>query len=181
MQQIQTKRLLLREWQPSDLEPFANLTADQEVMKYFESTLTRQQSDALAQRIQAQIDTDGFGFFAAQRRDSGQMIGFIGVRRIRQGLPFAPCVEIGWRLARAHWGVGFATEGARACLKFAFGVQRVDQVVSFTPTLNRRSENVMIKLTMHKSADNFIHPALPATHPLAEHVLYKISHKQWLR
>ena len=95
--------------------------------------------------------------------------------------PFTPCVEIGWRLERASWGKGFATEAGRECLRFAFESLVLEEVVSFTVPLNRRSRAVMARLGMsHDAAGDFDHPGLAAGHPLRRHVLYRLRREDWL-
>jgi ribosomal-protein-alanine N-acetyltransferase len=92
---------------------------------------------------------------------------------------FTPCVEIGWRLAREYWGHGYATEGARASLRFAFETLRLDEVVSFTVPANRRSRRVMERLGMtHNPADDFEHPDVPPGHPIRPHVLYRLRREK---
>jgi len=177
---VETNRLILRQWRESDKLLFAAINADVKVMEHFPSTLSSKQSDASVARFSQQIEGQGWGFWAAEHRDTGEFIGFIGINYVADGLPFAPCVDIGWRLARAHWGAGFATEGAAASLKFAFTQTGIKEVVSMTPTTNLASENVMRKLGMRNSHQNFNHPALDPGHALAEHVLYTITRDQWL-
>jgi RimJ/RimL family protein N-acetyltransferase len=177
---VQTERLLLRQWLPDDRPQFAQLNADPEVMRYFPKAYTRLESDNAVDRFERSIEFRGWGFWAAERTDTDEFIGFIGMNYSASGLPFAPCVDIGWRLARKHWGQGFATEGAQATLKYAFEKVGLDQLVSMTPLTNRISERVMKKLGMFR-ADNFLHPQLAEGHILQEHVLYTITCEQWMR
>src|SRR5579871_3217936 len=118
---MQTERLILRDWRPEDREPFAAMNADPRVMQYFPACLTREESDTLADHIQAQMDHRGFGLYAAELRSGGAFIGFIGLSVPTFTAHFTPCVEIGWRIAADYWNRGLATEGARAVLEFAFG------------------------------------------------------------
>lgn len=86
-----------------------------------------------------------------------------------------PCVEIGWRIAYAHWDKGIATEGARAALDAAFGELALPEVVSFTVTDNTRSRRVMERLGMHHDPrEDFDHPGIEEGHPLRRHVLYRV-------
>ena len=176
---IQTQRLILRQWRDQDRQPFAAMNADPQVMKYFPSTLTKEQSDALIDRFIEDIESSGWGFWAAQRIDSGHFIGFIGINYSADGLPFAPCVDIGWRLAQAHWGLGFATEGAKAAMDYAFNAINLSKVVSMTPVNNKASERVMKKIGMQKQQFTFMHPKLADGHPLQEHLLYSVTNDQW--
>jgi RimJ/RimL family protein N-acetyltransferase len=94
--------------------------------------------------------------------------------------PFTPCVEIGWRLGSQFWGKGYATEGARECLRDAFERLRLQEVVAMTTPRNFRSKRVMIKLGMTRDFDaDFDHPKVEAGHPLRMHVLFRISRAAW--
>ena len=172
---VETPRLRLRTWQASDGEAFAALNADTRVMEFFPKLLSRAESDNLIAILQAHIDQRGYGFWAAELRDGGEFIGFIGIQVPRAALPFAPCVEIGWRLAHAHWGRGYATEGANASLELGFGELGLEEIVSFTAFHNERSLNVMRKLGMTEDGQTFEHPNVPAGHPLRVHRLYRLQ------
>ena len=159
---LETPRLILRPWRDSDREPFARMNADPRVMEFFPACLSREQSDAIIDRNP--------GVLAAELRESGEFIGFIGLAVPTFESHFTPCVEIGWRIAAEHWGKGLATEGAREVLRHATG-----KIVSFTTERNFRSRRVMEKLGMiHDPADDFDHPRLPDGHPQRRHVLYRI-------
>jgi RimJ/RimL family protein N-acetyltransferase len=173
---IETPRLILRQWQESDHEPYALLNADKEVMEFFPSTLTSGESLAQINRISANIDKNNYGFFAVERKDSGRFIGFTGLSNPGFEGDFNPCVEIGWRLSKANWGQGFATEAAKACLDYGFDILGIDEIISFTSIYNTRSERVMKRIGMSK-AGLFDHPLIPEGHILKKHLLYKISRK----
>ena len=175
-----TKRLILRYWRESDRKPFSHLNADPRVMEFMPHILSKQESDALVERIEAHFHRHGFGLWAAELRQSGEFIGFIGLSVPSFKAPFTPCVEIGWRLARDHWGRGLATEGARTILAYGFEVLGLKEIVSFTVPGNLGSRRVMEKLGMrHNPGDDFDHPRLPENHPLRPHVLYRLSRSQW--
>ena len=170
--ELRTERLLLRGWRESDLEPFAALNADPQVMRYFPAPLSREESDALAARISASLAERSWGLWALER--DGVFIGFTGLAVPRFEAHFTPAVEIGWRLARSAWGSGYATEAASTVLRFAFEDLGLEEVVSFTAVQNRRSRAVMERLGMVRDeAGDFDHPALPAASPLRRHVLYR--------
>ena len=172
---LSTDRLLLRSWRESDLEPFAALNADPAVMEYFPEPLDRSESDAMVARIMDHFDTHGFGFWAVEAPNVAELIGMVGLAISRFETHFTPCVEIGWRLARAHWGKGYATEAARASLRHGFERLGLDEIVSFTVPQNVRSRAVMEKIGMTRSpADDFDHPSVPEGHRLRRHVLYRI-------
>jgi len=172
---IETPRLLLRDWRPTDREPFQRINSDPRVMEYFPEPLPPEESDALMARIEAHQQQHGFTFYAAELRSTAQFIGFIGIVHTPFEAPFTPCVEIGWRLAAEFWGQGLATEGAQAALRFAFNELKLPELVALTVPSNLRSRRVMEKLGMTRNpADDFDHPRLPPGHPLRPHVLYRV-------
>ncbi len=173
---IETNRLLLRRWRPSDRAPFAALNADPRVMECFPSTLATAESDAMVDRIEAHFAEKGFGLWAVEVPCLAEFIGFIGLSTPRFSAHFTPCVEIGWRLACEHWGYGYATEGAKAALGYGFNTIKLPEIVAMTAVGNQRSRRVMEKLGMtHNPADNFDHPLLPVGLPITPHVLYRIQ------
>ena len=172
---LETTRLLLRGWREADREMFFRMNSDPRVMRHFPARLSRPESDALADRIIADLDRDGFGLYAAELRSRAEFIGFVGLSVPNFEAPFMPAVEIGWRLAPRYWNLGLATEGARAVLRHAFGPLGMNQLVSITVPGNLASRRVMEKIGMtHDPADDFDHPRLPEGHPLRRHVLYRI-------
>jgi RimJ/RimL family protein N-acetyltransferase len=174
MNEIHTPRLYLRRWRPTDRAPFATLNADPRVMEYFPKPLSCEESDAMVARIEANFEQRGFGLWAVEIPSVTPFAGFIGLSVPSFQAHFTPCVEIGWRLAAEHWGQGYATEGARAVLSFAFTTLGLEQVVSFTTAGNHPSRRVMERIGMsHDPADDFDHPSIPAGHPLRRHVLYR--------
>jgi RimJ/RimL family protein N-acetyltransferase len=175
-----TRRLLLRQWQESDFEPFAALNSDAEVMRYFPAALTRAQSDALAERARGAIAERGWGLWAVEHVSTVSFIGFVGLAEPRFDAHFTPAVEVGWRLGRAYWGNGYATEAAGAALSFGFAQLGLTEIVSFTTAANTRSRNVMTRLGMtHDPCHDFDHPAVDG--PLRRHVLFRISRDDWQR
>lgn len=175
--EIETRRLRLRRWRPSDLAPFAAMNADARVMEFFPSRLSTAESDALATRIQQHFDERGYGLWAVEIPQVTPFAGFIGLSTPRFTAHFTPCTEIGWRLAAECWGQGFATEGARAVLEYAFQTLRLTEVVSLTAVCNTRSRRVMERIGMtHSPADDFDHPLLPQGDRLSRHVLYRARH-----
>lgn len=177
--EFETERLHLRQWLPSDREPFARLNADARVMEFFPSTLERAASDAMADRCEALIAERGWGLWAAEIRKTGEFIGFVGLHVPPPELPCSPCVEIGWRLAFQYWGQGLATEAARGALRVGFDELRLQEIVSFASVHNVRSRAVMKRLGMSETGTTFEHPALPIDSPLREHCLYRLSQEQW--
>jgi RimJ/RimL family protein N-acetyltransferase len=171
---IETERLRLRQWRDADREPFAKMNADPRVMQFFPCCLSREESDALAVRIELKIEERGFGLYAAELRESSAFTGFIGLSVPGFQAHFTPCIEIGWRIAAEHWNRGLATEGARAVVRHAFDALHLESLVSFTAAQNLPSRRVMEKIGMTRNPDeDFDHPNLPAGHWLRRHVLYR--------
>jgi RimJ/RimL family protein N-acetyltransferase len=177
---ITTPRLLLRRWRSSDRAPFAALNADPEVMRFFPSVRDARQSDELVDRIEATFDSRGYGLWAVERRDTGEFIGFTGLNPMPDGVPGSGRVEIGWRLARAHWRHGFASEAATAGLAFAFGSPGLGltEVNSITARLNEPSQGVMRRIGM-SYVDDFAHPLIDESSVLRAHVRYRITREEW--
>jgi RimJ/RimL family protein N-acetyltransferase len=177
--EVETERLRLRRWRESDRAPFATMNADAEVMEFFASIQSREASDASIDAWQSQLDERGWSNWAVEVRSSGVFIGFVGLSVPRRVLPFSPCVEIGWRLARPYWGQGYATEGARAALRVGFERLQLAEIVSFTSVLNVRSRAVMERIGMRNVHENFEYPGIPENHRLRPHCLYRITRTQW--
>jgi RimJ/RimL family protein N-acetyltransferase len=175
---LETPRLWLRRWRSGDLEPFAALNADPEVMEHFPSTLSFEETAGMVGRIEKHFENRGFGFWAVEVPGQSPFIGFIGLAVPFFEASFTPCVEIGWRLARPWWGQGLATEGARAALAYGFERLGLSEIVSFTVPGNVRSRRVMEKLGMRYS-EEFDHPRIDSQHPLCRHVLYRLSRGEW--
>ena len=163
---ISIGRLVLRQWQDADREPFAALNADPHTMRFFPRPFTREESDAQVARFAAHIDDHGYGFWAVEV--GGVFAGFTGIAWA-EGFEFSPALEIGWRFDKAFWGHGYATEAARAAL--SVGYLHAPEVVSFTAVLNEPSWRVMERLEMRRVGE-FDHPRVPEDSPLRRHVLY---------
>lgn len=177
--ELRTERLLLRQWCDKDFAGFAELNADPDVMEFYPDLLSRQESNAAAEKFKFLIAQNGWGFWAVELRHDQSFIGLVGLHKPIYELPFSPCVEIGWRLASAFWGRGYATEAGRACLDFAFAQLDLSEVFGFTSVSNMKSRAVMERLNMANIGANFDHPIIPDDSPLREHVVYKINKQQW--
>lgn len=178
--ELRTGRLLLRRWLDSDRRPFAEMNADPVVMEHFPATLTSAESDAQIDRFEAQFERRGFGIWAVEVPGVSPFVGFTGLSVPGFDAPFMPAVEVGWRLAHDCWGMGYATEGARAALAFGFGEVGLVEIVSFTVPANQRSRRVMERLGMtHDPADDFEHPLIQRGHRLRHHVLYRLRREAW--
>lgn len=178
---LQTKRLVLRQWTEEDSLPFFKMCSNKDVMRHFPSVLTKSESDYTAQLIAARIESNGWGFWAVEIPEQEKFIGFVGLHKPKDNLPFSPCVEIGWRLAKEFWGCGYATEAANESLRYAFRELNLTEVVSFTTLANEPSQKVMRKIGLSNTGNNFMHPDIATTSPQCEHVLYKITESQWLK
>ncbi len=175
--QLETQRLTLRRWQEADRAPFAAMNADPIVMHYFAAPMTREQSDEAIDRYLAAFDSEGFSFFAADLRESGDFIGTIGLQTMRDVIPNLPqpAVEIGWRLTQSAQCKGLATEGARTVVDFAFNQLGLNEVVAITAIPNQPSRRVMEKLGMtHRPELDFDHPRVPTGHQYQRHTLYSL-------
>ena len=177
---LDTPRLRLLPWDERHIPPFAALNADPEVMRHFPSTQSEEHTRAQVDLWRAQFDERGWSNWAVELRATGEFIGFVGLTIPRRPLPFSPCVEIGWRLARRFWGQGYASEAARASLGAGFGPLGLDEIVSFTALGNLRSRAVMERIGLRDTGRDFDHPALPEDSPLRRHCLYAITRGEWL-
>lgn len=179
--ELESARLLLRQWRDEDLPEFTAMCADPQVMRYFPAPLSRLESAALIGRIRGHFAEHGYGAWALERKDTGAFIGLTGLAQVGFDAAFTPAVEIAWRLASRHWGLGFASEAAWTALRCGFDQLGLDEVVSFTTQSNTPSQKVMQAIGMHYDPEgDFDHPALAPDHPLRRHVLYRISRAQWL-
>jgi RimJ/RimL family protein N-acetyltransferase len=177
--EFNTPRLSMRQWREADRDPFAAMNSDPEVMEFFPSLQSRAASDASIDTWQSQFASQGWSNWAVEEHESGLFVGFVGLSSPRRQLPFSPCVEIGWRLGRKHWGKGFATEAARAALRVGFTQLALAEAVSFTALSNLRSRAVMERIGMRNANQDFDHPAVPEGHALRPHCLYRLTLEQW--
>lgn len=169
---FESERLGFRRWKASDREPFAALNANPDVMEFFPKTSSRAESDALVDRIEAHFEEKGYGLWAVERKEDGAFIGFIGLLDVNFDIGIEGATEIGWRLDQPFWKKGYATEGAKACLTYAFEELGKKEIYSFTATVNAPSETVMKRIGMEKVGE-FEHPRVSEGSPLRKHVLYK--------
>ncbi|MEU6119741.1 GNAT family N-acetyltransferase [Streptomyces sp. NPDC047117] len=147
---LHTQRLVLRRWLPGDLQPMATVNADPEVMRWIGSGATRSltQTASGISSWEQEWDIEGFGLFAVELRDSGELAGFTGLS-VPHFLPqVLPAVEIGWRLGQPYWGRGIATEAARAALDYGFRERGLERIISIAQRGNDASERIMRKLGM---------------------------------
>ncbi|WP_224999990.1 GNAT family N-acetyltransferase [Cesiribacter sp. SM1] len=169
-----SQRLGFRNWRQADLQPMAALNADPEVMAYFPGTASEEETYRFIERMQQQYAERGFCYFAVDKLEDGEFIGFIGLSEQNYQAYFTPCTDIGWRLKKSAWGQGFATEGAKACLDYTFSRLGLEKVYAVAPLVNTPSENVMKKIGM-QPLKTFMHPLLLQDERLRECMVYMID------
>jgi len=168
--------VLLRQWKDEDLAPYAAMSADAEVMRYFPKPLTLAESEQSVLRLRADIDRRGWGLWVVEI--GGKFAGYTGLAEPKFTAHFTPCVEIGWKFRREFWGRGFSYAAALQAEAFAFQNLRLRELVSFTAAINQRSRRLMERLEFTRSeSEDFHHPALPVESPLSLHVLYRKANK----
>lgn len=176
---IETERLVLRPFEARDAAAFAALNADARVRRHFPDVLTAEESAEQMARMQARQAADGFAFGVVERRADGAFLGMAGLATISFHAPGLPRVEIGWRFAAEHWGHGYATEAARACLAWGFA-RGMDRIVAFTAVDNLPSQAVMARAGMERAARlDFDHPRLPEGHRLRRHLVWQAEPGRW--
>lgn len=171
---LTTDRLTLRRWREADRPAFHAMNADPRVMATIGPVMTRAQSDAFMNRIEAHFDEHGHGVWCVEL--DGQPVGYTGfmVPWFRDG------VEIGWRIRSEFWGRGIATEAARRCVRYGFAELAFDEIISFTAVVNTNSRRVMAKVGLQYDPDgDFDHPSVPDGSPLKAHVLYRLPRTDW--
>ena len=178
---IETDRLILRPFEPRDLDAYAAMNADPQVMRFYPMTYSREKSADSMANCQESWETQGYGFSAVTDKE-GAFLGLCGLSLFSAESPFSPKVEIGWRLTPAAWGKGYASEAAKGWLKFGFEQKGLDQIVSFTAVPNKPSAKVMqrIGMTRHEAWD-FDMPFLPIEHRLAAHITYRMTREDYLK
>jgi len=175
---FETDRLILRTWLEEDAEVFARINQDPRVIEFLPGPLTLAESQAFIHANNQSFERLKRCFFAATIKETEELIGFIGLTSPSFDAHFTPCVEVGWRLASAHWGKGLAMEGAAAALQYGFTQQGLEEIVSFTVPTNLRSIRVMEKIGMHRDiTGDFKHPKLPENHRLSRHILYRVQNE----
>lgn len=169
-----SERLGFRNWELTDTEEMFRINSDKEVMAFFPDVSTKEQTIAFIERMKSQLANKGFCYFAVDKLIDNQFIGFIGLSEQTYSAAFTPCVDIGWRIKSSEWNRGFATEGAKRCLDFAFNDLKMDKIYSIAPKINIKSEHIMTKIGMTKEYE-FEHPLLVNDSRLKTCILYKIE------
>jgi hypothetical protein len=172
-----TERLVMREWNLSDVEPFSQMCADPNVMRYFPSVMTYDECASFVDRVIQRHTEDGFGLWVVEV--DGLFAGFTGLARAAFQTAFTPCVEVGWRLATWAWGKGYATEAAKEALRIGFEQHKISEIFSFTTQTNLPSESVMKRIGMKRREDlDFQHPNTPGWWG-QPHIVYSIDQATW--
>ncbi len=173
---IETARLILRDYNEDDILFLAEINADERVMEFFPRTLDLVETQDFVVLQSESIAQNKFGFFALEKKETREFIGFVGLKEVNFKAPFTPAVEIGWRIAHDQWNQGFATEAAKAVLDYGFNKINLQEIVSFAAKINKKSQRVMEKIGMKRDEnDDFLHPNINKDHFLAPHVLYRIA------
>jgi len=168
-----SERLGFRNWLSTDIENMYAINADKKVMEFFPDTLTREQTIAFMERMQKQFAENRFCYFAVDKLENHEFIGFIGLCEQTYKAEFTPCIDIGWRISHPEWNKGFATEGAKRCLAYGFNDLNIEKIVSVAPKINTKSEHIMTKIGMTKQFE-FEHPLLSNDDRLRTCVLYEL-------
>ncbi|MCF8453923.1 MAG: GNAT family N-acetyltransferase [Pedobacter sp.] len=171
---FKSERLGFRNWLGSDIELMAKINTDEKVMEFFPGIVSKDQTIEFIEKMQKQFTEQGFCYFAVDKLENNEFIGFIGLSEKSFEAEFTPCIDIGWRLSSEEWNKGYATEGAKRCLEYANEVLKLEKIVSIAPKINVKSERVMKKIGMEKFME-FEHPLLINDERLRDCVLYQIT------
>jgi len=171
---IETPRLRLRPLIDSDMESYLAMWADPEVIRHVSPTpISRAAAEAAATHYTRLLQTKGYGYWTIDVNGGPSFAGIIELVDVNFTAAFTPAIEVGWLLPREHWGNGYATDGGRAALDYAFTTLELDEVVALTAASNIASQRVMQRLGMtHDPQDDFDHPYLLGT-SLQRGVLYR--------
>lgn len=172
---IETARLILRTWKNEDANAYYQINQDSKVVELLRGPLTMKQVKDFIPVVNKHQEKHGYTLWAVELKETGELVGFIGLNYIDWESHFTPAVEVGWRLGSQYWNKGYATEGAKASLEYGFKKCDLKEIVSFTVPANIRSIRVMEKIELKRDLNSdFAHPKLPAGHPLSQHILYRL-------
>lgn len=173
---IETGRMILRGWREGDIAPFHAMGQDPEVMQFLGPAYDWDAAASVIARQNAMLDEHGHCFWALERKADGAFIGFCGLKPGVAGTPVEGQIEIGWRLARAYWGQGYAREAAQAALAWAWINTAAPLVAAITVPANESSWGLMERLGMTRfPGEDFDHPILAEGDPLRRHLVYRIQ------
>jgi len=169
-----SNRLGFREWNSDDLPIMASINADPKVMEFFPSIQSVSQTEEFIKRNQKMFAENRFCYFAVELLETNELIGFIGLSQLTFESSFTPCVDVGWRIGLKYWNCGYATEGAKRCLLYAFEDLKLKEVFSVAPVINVKSIAIMHKIGMLQRT-YFEHPLLNNFDHLKKCTLFYIS------
>ena len=179
---IETERLILRTWEKEDARSYFQINQDPKVIELLRGPLTMEQVNDFTSAMNNQGDKHGYTLWAVELKETGELMGFIGLNYPDWESHFTPAVEVGWRLGSQFWSKGYATEGAKTCLEYGFKKCGLKEIISFTVPSNVRSIRVMEKIGLKRDLNgDFAHPKLATDHPLSQHILYRLSLDKYLR
>lgn len=177
---LETHRLYLRTWQPADVESYWAINQDTQVIEFLRGSLTLEEVKQFMATANQHQEKQGYTLWAVELKETHNLIGFIGLNPTDFESHFTPAIEVGWRLGSQYWGHGYATEGAKAALAFAFNHLKLDEIVSFTVPMNQRSIRVMERIGLQRDFHgDFRHPKLALDHELSHHVLYRLKRSDY--
>lgn len=169
-----SERIGFRNWRSEDLEEFAALNLDKKVMEHFPNTLSQKEVKDLIKKLKSHYVENGFTYYAVDILETQEFIGMIGLAFQKYETEFTPAIDIGWRLKKTAWGKGYATEGARRCVKHAFNALGINKIISVCTLQNQKSEKVMKKIGMKKIGE-FDHPKMNNYPEYKKHICYEIN------
>jgi RimJ/RimL family protein N-acetyltransferase len=177
---LETQRLIIRKWRDSDLHDMAAINQNPQVMEYFPAPKTFEETRDFIIAHAGLYEQLGYCAYAVELKDNHKFIGFVGLSPVGNDLPCGPAVEILWRISSKHWGKGYATEAAQAVIEHAFNDLRINELVTFTASANKKSEKLMQRLGFERSEqDDFDHPKIAAGHVLQRHIFYKKTNNNY--
>ena len=174
---FKSDRLGFRNWSNKDLDVFAKLNSNKEVMEHFPNTLSKKEVGKFIEKLRSHFEKNGFTYYATEILETKELIGMIGLAYQEYKTEFTPAIDIGWRLKSSTWGKGYATEGAKKCLEYAFSELGINKIISVCTTKNKKSENVMKKIGMIKVGE-FNHPEMINNPEYEKHYCYEIIKKE---
>lgn len=178
---LETERLILRPFVADDLEDFARMNRDPQVMRHFTAPYSRAQTRRMMERCEQKQRDDGYAFSAVIRKQDERFIGMAGLSRTLEINPLGPKTEIGWRFNRVAWNHGYASEAARAWLDYGFGGLGLEEIISYAPRPNLPSQRVMQRIGMQREEEmDFDHPTILEGNPLRRMVVYRMTRSDYL-
>lgn len=171
-----TSRLNLKLLDESDSDLLYQINQDPKVMEFFPALISKENTLKFITDIKEHYTKYGYTMYGCYLKNNNEFIGIVGLYNRPNDLPCSPCVEVGWRIGCKYWGQGYAVEAAQKCLEIGFNQFNLQEIVSFTASVNYRSERVMQKLGMqHDTKRDFMHPRLDKDSILCAHVFYFIN------